>query len=115
LEGIIAEENGHLDKSIELLNVAKALEDNMLYTEPKDWVLPVRQYLGNVLLRSGALSEAEKAFLDDLKQNPKNGWSLTGLATALLMQGRTNESTKAQRKAKEAFARTDVKITAAVF
>lgn len=115
LEGVIAEENGHLDKSIDILNVAKGKEDNMLYNEPKDWGLPVRQYLGNVLLRSGALAEAERTFLEDLRQNPKNGWSLTGLATALVMQGRTNESAKVQRQVKEAFARTDVKITTAVF
>jgi len=115
LEGIIAEEKGDLDKAIEFMTLAKAREDNMLYNEPKDWVHPVRAYLGNVLLRAGRLNEAERAFREDLKQNPNNGWSLTGLATALVMEGRTNESSKVQQQAKQAFSRADVKVTAAVF
>jgi len=115
LEGIIAEEDGNLEKAIEFLTVAEAREDNMLYNEPKDWVHPVREYLGNALLKAGRLSEAERAFREDLKQNPNNGWSLTGLATSLVMAGRTNESERVQQQAKQAFIRADVKVSAAVF
>lgn len=115
LEGVIAEESGNLDRAIELFTVAKGREDNMLYNEPKDWVHPVREYLGSALLKAGRLDEADRAFREDLKQNPNNGWSLTGLATTLVMQGRNSESEKVQQQVKEAFSRSDVKISAAVF
>jgi tetratricopeptide (TPR) repeat protein len=115
LEGIIAEEDGNLDNAIEFLSLAMGKEDNMLYNEPKDWVHPVREYLGVTYTKAGRYREAEKMFRQDLQQNPNNGWSLTGLAKVMLLQGREKESIKIQQEAKKAFARTDVTITAAVF
>ena len=115
LEGIIEEENGDLTKAIDLLTQAQIKEDNMLYNEPKDWVHPVRQYLGDAYIRAGRYREAENIFRDDLKTNPHNGWSLTGLATCMLMQNKKTESLKLQQEAKTAFERADIKITAPVF
>lgn len=115
LEGIIAEENGDLDRAIELLTLAMTKEEDMLYNEPKDWVHPVKQYLGATFTKARKYRDAEKVFRQDLKQNPNNGWSLTGLATVMLLQSRTKESVQLQQEAKKAFARADVKITAAVY
>ena len=115
LEGVIAEEKGDLNAAIEHLTIAMTKEDAMLYNEPKDWVHPVRQYLGATLIKAGRTREAEKMFREDLKQNPNNGWSLTGLATVMLLQSKMNESVKLQQEAKKAFARADVKITTPVY
>jgi Flp pilus assembly protein TadD len=90
------------------------LEDVMIYDEPKDWQQPARQYLGAVLIRSGRYKEAEKAFREDLLIHPNNGWSYTGLATALAGQGRKKEAAAAEAKARKSFARSDVKIAGAV-
>ena len=115
LEGLIAEEDGEMDKAIEHFTMAMTKEDDMLYNEPRDWLLPLRQYLGSALLKTGKYREAEKIFEEDLIQNPNNGWALNGLATSLLLQGKVKESAKVQQQAKLAFSKADVKITVPVF
>lgn len=115
LEAVIAEEDGDINKSVDLLTVAMTKEDDMLYNEPKDWLLPVRQYLGAALAKAGNYREAEKILKEDLLQNPNNGWAYTGLATVMILQNKISESTKYQQEAKKAFARADVKIPAPVY
>lgn len=115
LEAIIAEENDDINKSVLLLEVAKKREDAMLYNEPKDWLLPVRQYLGSALLKAARYKEADRILKEDLKQNPENGWALNGLAASMIIQKKKAESIKLQQRAQKAFERSDVKITAPVF
>lgn len=115
LEAVIAEESSDLPDAIDLYTKAVKLEDNMLYNEPKDWVHPVRQYLGNALIKAGKFKEAEKAFREDLKNNPNNAWSLTGLETALVLQNKKTESITVEGQLKEALKGSDTKITTAVF
>lgn len=115
LHGVISEEQDSLKQAISLFEDAVDLEDNMLYNEPKDWVHPARQYLGNALIKANSFNRAEKIFKEDLTINPSNGWSLTGLSTVYMMQGKRAESSKIQQDIKKAFMRSDVRITASVF
>ncbi len=115
LQGIIAEESDELLLAIDILMDARDREDEMIYSEPKDWVHPVRQYLGSVLLKANKYAEAEKAYREDLKVNPHNGWSLNGLAVTLLTQGKTAASLAVQADAKKAFERSDIRIAGSVF
>ncbi|MBS1934624.1 MAG: hypothetical protein JST96_11535 [Bacteroidetes bacterium] len=115
LQGVIADEENKLTASIAFLHEAVQLEDVMIYDEPKDWVHPARQYLGTVLIKAARYAEAENAFKEDLKINPINGWSYTGLAIALSKQKKNKEAAAAKTLARKAFARSDVKITNAVF
>jgi len=115
LQGVIAEEQNRLGEAIDFLKQAVVLEDSMVYNEPKDWVHPARQYLGNVLLKSRQFEEARTVYEKDLKINPNNGWSLTGLATALEMQGSRKKATEVKRRAAQAFSQADVEIKASVF
>jgi len=115
LEGVIAEEHNDFTAAISLLNEAKDREDSMIYNEPKDWVHPVRQYLGNVLLKAKKYAAAEIIYKEDLKINPDNGWSFTGLAKALIKEGKGNEAAVISRKAKKAFSGSDMKIINSVF
>jgi tetratricopeptide (TPR) repeat protein len=114
LTGVIAECGSHLQESIDAFTAAVRIEDAMIYNEPKDWQQPARQFLGAALIMAGRYKEAEKAFREDLQINPKNGWSYTGLATALAKQGRTKEAAEAKADSQKAFARSDLKITEAV-
>ncbi|HEY6900654.1 MAG TPA: tetratricopeptide repeat protein [Puia sp.] len=114
LAAVIAESRNNLPASIAALQKAIEYEDAMIYDEPKDWQQPARQFLGNVLLKAGRFKEAETAFRDDLRANPQNGWSYTGLADALSKQGRKTEAATAAAQAAKAFARSDIKITTAV-
>lgn len=115
VQGVIAEEQGNFTQAITHLREAVDKEDGMLYNEPKDWVLPVRHYLGSVLLKAKRYVEAEKVYKEDLKVNPNNAWGLTGLAIALQKQGRSQEALVVQQKAKKALERSDIKMTASVF
>ncbi len=51
LEGIIVAKQNDFTKASRLLNEGVALEDAMIYNEPKYWLLPAREYLGTVVLR----------------------------------------------------------------
>jgi tetratricopeptide (TPR) repeat protein len=115
LQGVIAEEQNDLTTSISFLKQAVAAEDSMIYNEPKDWVHPARQYLGNVLLKSKQYAEAERVYKEDLVINPHNGWSLTGLVIALEKQNKKSAAAKIRTEATKAFKRSDLKITASVF
>jgi tetratricopeptide (TPR) repeat protein len=112
LAGSIAEARHDWPQSIALLQQAVEYEDAMTYNEPRDWLQPARQFLGNVQLKAGQYKAAEQTYRDDLQANPQNGWSYTGLATALTKQGKENATAKDQ--AQKAFARSDNKITTSV-
>ena len=81
LEGIIAEVQKDYKTAIAHFEKAVVAEDHLIYNEPRDWLLPARHYLGNVLVKAGKYNEAIKVLNKDLEINPNNGWALTGLAT----------------------------------
>ncbi|MBL0359094.1 MAG: hypothetical protein IPP72_20505 [Chitinophagaceae bacterium] len=115
LQGVIAEEKNDPATAIALLTEAVYKEDGMLYGEPRDWLLPARQYLAAVLLKTKNYKEAETTCREDLRINPANPWSLTGLYQALQQQGKTKEAAPIKLQAKKAAARADIKITSLVF
>src|SRR2546421_2058368 len=87
----IAERSGKAEDAVRELNVAADMEDSLKYSEPADWMIPVRHALGALNLRSGREASAEAAYRTDLGQNPNNGWSLYGLSLALKAQKRMIE------------------------
>jgi tetratricopeptide (TPR) repeat protein len=112
LIGAIAEEEGRFNEAISAYQKAVIAEDGLIYSEPRAWSLPARQYLGNVLLKAGKYALAEQVYLQDLKVNPNNGWSLTGLA--LVKKGLKKPiGTNAQLA--KAWAIRDTKIDRSVF
>ena len=96
LGGQLAAAEGDRASAADHLREAVRLEDGLVYGEPPEWSVPVRQELGRILLEAGLPGEAEEIFRDDLVRFPDNGWSLYGLATALKAQGKDAES-KASR------------------
>jgi tetratricopeptide (TPR) repeat protein len=104
LEGVIAFNKKQSTNGIKSLEEAIALEDKLIYTEPKDWPLPSRQFLGAYLLKIGKAARAEQVYRRDLVFNPGNGWSLLGLSQSLRAQGKTREATRLKPKYQQAFA-----------
>jgi tetratricopeptide (TPR) repeat protein len=98
------------DEAITNLRQAAAIEDNLTYDEPPDWMQPVRHTLGAVLLRAGIPAEAEMAYREDLQKYPENGWSLFGLAKSLRAQGKDSEARKIDRRFKKAWKRSDIEL-----
>ena len=115
LEGIIAEGENDLSSSIRFYKEAIIFEDALIYNEPKDWLLPAREYLGEVLLKAGSYLEAENIFRGDLKENPNNHWSLKGLHASLLKQKKNVEADVIKRQLDKATALENMKDLPVVF
>ena len=115
LEGIMAAKQKDYTNAIRLLNEAVVQEDAMIYNEPKDWLLPVRAYLGTVLLRAGNATKAAAVFEEDRKENPNNHWSLYGLYLALQQQKKTSAAKEIKKHFDVAFENADVKPGVAMF
>jgi tetratricopeptide (TPR) repeat protein len=108
-ELLIAE--GKSAEGIEILREAVRLEDDLRYMEPPDWKIPSRHYLGAALLDAGMFAEAEVVYLEDLKKNPENGWSLTGLQQAQLRLGKKSEVVATAKRFTKAWKNADVAIS----
>ncbi len=115
LQGVIAEEKTQLTKAVAFLKEAVDKEDDMLYNEPKDCLLPARHYLGRTLLKAKRYAEAEKVYREDLRINPNNAWSLTSLTEAMVKQNKKKEAMTVQQQARKALAKSDMKITISAF
>jgi tetratricopeptide (TPR) repeat protein len=83
LAGHIATAKGDLPGAITHLQEAAQREDALVYGEPPEWTVPVREELGVVLLKAGCPDEAAQAFHEDLKRFPNNPWAQQGLAEVL--------------------------------
>ena len=90
------------------IKTAISIEDKLIYSEPKDWMLPARQYLGAFLLKQNKWHEAEKIYREDLVWNPGNGWSMVGLYNALKAQRKTKELGKLQKQYMYSFSEAEV-------
>jgi len=115
LEGVIAAQKKDYPDAITFLQKAVQAEDNLVYNEPRDWILPARQYLGDVLLKAGKYNEALAVFEADLAINPNNGWDLTGIKEVFEKQHKTTSLAKLNPRLKNAWLIKDVPINGAVF
>ena len=112
LAGEMAAKHGYYDQAIARLHRATLLEDNLIYNEPPDWHVPVRQALGAVLLETGRAAEAEAVYWQDLSLNRENGWSLFGLMQSLRAQGKEAQAAMIEKRFQKAWSQSDVALTA---
>lgn len=112
LAGEIEFSAGRRDEGLALLAEAVAIDDQLVYDEPPDWMMPVRHPYGAMLLEAKRWKEAERAFREDLTQYPENGWSLFGLERALRGQGRDADADAVDARFEKAWSRADVEIHA---
>ena len=107
LAGEIAARRQQYDDAIRTLKEAVKLEDSLPYVEPPHWPLPVRQYLGAVLLMAGRPADAETEYRADLSRNPENGWALIGLIQSLRAQQKDDQAAEVEDRFKKAWAHAD--------
>jgi len=89
-------------------------QDALPYTEPPFWYYPTRQSLGHALLLADEPAKAEAVFRDDLKQYPRNGWSLYGLSLSLEGQGKNAEASEHRSRFEKIWQRADVQLKSSV-
>jgi tetratricopeptide (TPR) repeat protein len=104
LKGTMSAEQKQWDEAITHLEEAVKIEDGLLYSEPEDWRLPARQYLGQVYLLKGEPARAQAIFEEDLLDHPRNYWALNGLSYALLQQSKKADANRLKKQYKAAFA-----------
>jgi tetratricopeptide (TPR) repeat protein len=94
-------------RALELLRRAVQMEDALNYGEPPDWILPVRETLGAVLLLGGDAAEAEKVFRAGLAQHPRSGRCLLGLWRSLEAQKKDDAARHVSREFRAAWRNAD--------
>lgn len=114
LAGTIALAQKNNTTAIEHFSKAVATEEQMVYNEPRDWLLNPKHYSGNAYMQMKEWKKAEEVLLSDLQNNNNNIWSMSGLHTAYTQQAKTKEAAALLQKIKKAKAATDIKITAPV-
>lgn len=102
-------------QALSLLRRAVELEDAMAYDEPQAWFIPVREFLGAALLRSGDAAAAEQVFRTDLDRNRRNGRSLFGLMEALKAQKKDQQANLVRMQFVAAWKDADTKLSLDLF
>jgi tetratricopeptide (TPR) repeat protein len=115
LEGEILAREGKLAEAVAALQSATAKEEKLRYSEPPDWVVPVKHALGAWLMKAGRPVEAEAVYRADLARWPDNGWSLFGLAASLEAQGKMDEAAATRKAFDAVWKRADVTPPASCF
>jgi tetratricopeptide (TPR) repeat protein len=115
LKGSIALRERNFEEAISAFELAVKTEENMVYNEPRDWILNPRHYLGDAYLKKGDWDRARKVFQSDLKNNNENGWALFGLYQALMMGRKKSDAQKVLDRYEKAFAGSDTKLHGSVF
>ncbi len=115
LAGEIAAKRGNTDEAVNFFRRAIESEDNLVYSEPPDWPIPVRHNLGAVLLEAGRPVQAEVVYRADLNRHRNNGWALAGRIQALEAQGKKAKAAEATAEFARVWARADVKLPGSRF
>jgi tetratricopeptide (TPR) repeat protein len=107
LAGELAAYHQRYGDAIRLFEDAIKMEEALPYSEPSIWPLPVRHYLGTVLLRAARPAEAEAVYRADLLRHPDNGWALIGLIQSLKAQHKGDQAAETEERFKKAWAHAD--------
>lgn len=110
LEGETASARRRPAEAARWLEKAVLLEDALTYSEPPDWPLPPRHYLGEVLLKAGRAKTAEQVYREDLRRHRNNGWSLKGLEESMRAQGKLAAADEVRTRFVQAWSKADVTL-----
>jgi tetratricopeptide (TPR) repeat protein len=113
LEGEMQRMAGDLTAAIASFERASSLQEGLTYDEPEPVPFSAFHWLGAALLEAGRNDEAEQAYRRELKDHPKNGWSLFGIRQAKLAKGEAVDAITQEFDA--SWARSDTWIRGSKF
>jgi tetratricopeptide (TPR) repeat protein len=113
LEGEMKRTAGDLAGAIAAFDVAAKTQEGLVYDEPEPLPFSAFHWLGAALIEAKRYDDAEKAYRAELKDHPKNGWSLIGLQQALQAKGAP--ITEVQSEFDASWARSDTWIRGSRF
>jgi tetratricopeptide (TPR) repeat protein len=108
LAGKIAASSRDYPRAVESLQRAIATEGKIPYMEPAFWYYPVRLSLGATQMEAGDAKGAAETFRENLRRNPRDGWTLFGLQQSLLKLNQDEAAAKVERQFVEAWKRADI-------
>jgi tetratricopeptide (TPR) repeat protein len=115
LTGTIALNEKRMNNAVVAFAKAVKTEENMVYNEPRDWLLNPRHYLGFAYLESGQFNNAEETLRKDLLQNNENIWALTGVYQALIGKRSIDQVLKLKQRVEAVKKGVDINIYSPVF
>jgi tetratricopeptide (TPR) repeat protein len=110
LRGSIASGRGQIDEAERVLSQAVRKEKELGYGEPPVLSRPATESLGYARLRAKQWDKAREAFTASLKDRPKNGHALFGLAQSYALAGDVAEATRAHREFLSAWSNADPEL-----
>jgi tetratricopeptide (TPR) repeat protein len=113
LEGEMQRSSGQLTAAIATFEKAAAAQESLVYDEPEPLPFSAFHWLGAALLEARRYDDAEQAYRRELKDHPKNGWSLIGIIQAREAKGVSTADVKAEFDA--SWMRSDTWIAASRF
>ena len=112
LRAEIAIADGRADDALKAQAEAVAASRRADDSEPPMLAAGARLALGDLQLRAGRATEAEKTFREDLAAQPGSGWALSGLARSLRAQGRATDAQALQPQIAQTWAAADAALMA---
>ncbi len=115
LIGSIALKQNKFSEAIAAFEKAVVTEENMVYNEPRDWLLNPKHYLGDAFIKAGRLTEAKDILQKDMENNKENGWALFGLWQILIKKKKIEEANNMIIRFRKSFDKADIKLYGPVF
>ena len=113
LEGEMQRMNGDLPGAIASFRGAAQMQAALTYDEPEPLPFSAFHWLGAALLEAKRFDEAEQAYREELKDHPRNGWSLLGLQQVLKARG--SSSAEVDKALTDSWSRADTWIRSSAF
>jgi hypothetical protein len=114
-EGVGAEKERKRAEGVALLQEAVAKEDALVAADPPDSFIPVRHFLDSLLAGEGGdNAEAERVYLEDIRRNGPNGWSLAGLNPVYDWLGRPQNQVQTQQQFYQAWKHGEMPLLGSV-
>lgn len=107
LRGNLAAYRGDSDEMRRLLDEAVKHEQDLGYAEPPRYARPESESLGLALIRAKNYAAAREAFAQELRERPKTGFALYGIAVAWDKEGKSAEAAKAYGEFLDAWRNAD--------
>jgi hypothetical protein len=115
LEGTIAEKENDLHKAIAFFSDAVTAEDKLIYTEPRDWLIPTRHYLAHALIKNKEFGRSKKFLLEDLKINPHNFYALSALELVAAKENNALEQLQYKKELNAAYTHSDMRYAGLIY
>jgi tetratricopeptide (TPR) repeat protein len=107
LRGNLEMARGNASEGIDLITQAVAKEKKLGYSEPPRYFRPEEESLGYAYLKSKQWDKARNAFNKELRQRPKSGHALYGIAQSYALAGDLTNAPSAYRNFLAAWPHAD--------